>query len=105
MRFLQGAVGCGVDGDFGSQTERAVAACDPGAAIGAYCNAREAFYRGLAEKKPKQKVFLKGWMNRLNALRKEVGLPGYEAAVPLAFGDTGYIAKVPDLGEDPDYDL
>jgi lysozyme family protein len=105
VRFLQGAVGCGVDGDFGSQTERAVAACDPGAAIGAYCNAREAFYRGLAEKKPEQKIFLEGWMNRLNALRKEVGLPGYEAAVPLDFGDTGFIAKVPDLGEGPDNDL
>lgn len=105
VRFLQGAVGCGVDGDFGAQTERAAAVCDPGTAIAAYCNTREAFYRGLAEKKPKQKVFLKGWMNRLNALRKEIGLPGYEAAVPLDFGDTGYIAKVPDLGEDPDYEL
>ena len=50
-------------------------------------------------------MFLKGWLNRLNALRKEVGLPGYEAAVPLDFGDTGYIAKIPDIGEDRDYDL
>ena len=44
-------------------------------------------------------------MNRLNALRKEVGLPGYEAAVPLDFGDAGYIAKIPDIGENRDYDL
>jgi len=44
-------------------------------------------------------------MNRLNALRKEVGLPGYEAAVALDFGDAGYIAKIPDLGADPAYDF
>jgi hypothetical protein len=45
-------------------------------------------------------------MNRLNALRKEVGLPGYEAVdVPLDFGDTDYVAKVPDVGQDRAYDL
>ena len=37
----------------------------------------------------------------LNALRKEVGLPGFEAAVPLDFGDTAYIAKIPEFGDDP----
>jgi hypothetical protein len=47
----------------------------------------------------------KGWMNRLNALRKEVDLPGYEANVSLDFGDTGYVAKIPDIGENPDFDL
>jgi lysozyme family protein len=109
MRFLQAAVGCDVDGDFGPQTERAAAACDPGTAIAAYCDARcdarEAYYRRLAENKPELKVFLKGWMNRVNALRKEVGLPGYEAAVPRDFGDVGYVARIPDIGEDPAYDL
>ena len=30
VRFLQKAAGCGVDGDFGSQTEKAVQACRPG---------------------------------------------------------------------------
>ena len=89
----------------GRRRERPPRACDLGTAIIAYCDVREAYYRRLAQKNPKLQVFLKGWMNRLNALRKEVGLPGYEAAVPLDFGDTGYIAKVPDLGEDPDYDL
>lgn len=105
VRFLQSAVGCGVDGDFGPQTERSAAACDLGRGIGAYCDAREAYYRRLARQNPDLAVFLKGWMNRLNALRKEVGLPGYEAAVALDFGDAGYVAKVPDLGEDPAYDI
>lgn len=104
VRFLQTAVRCGVDGDFGKGTLDAVKACDPGAAIATYCDTREAFYRRIVEKKPDQVVFLKGWLNRLNALRREVGLPGFEAAVPLDFGDSGYIAKIPDLGSDPTYD-
>ncbi len=105
VRFLQEAVGCAVDGGFGPNTERAVAGCDLGGAIIAYCDAREAYYHRLAERNPKLKVFLKGWMNRINALRKEVGLPGFEAVTPLDFGDAGYIAKVPDLGVNPDYDI
>ncbi len=101
VRFLQGTVGCGVDGDFGPGTERAVAGCDAGTVVADYCKRREAFYIGLTQKNPKLAVFLKGWMNRLNALRREVGLPGYESAVRLDFGDAGYIARVPDIGEDP----
>jgi lysozyme family protein len=105
VEFLQKAVGCGVDGDFGPATEKAASTCDLGTAIIAYCDAREGYYRRLAQKNPRLQVFLRGWMNRLNALRKEVGLPGYEAAVPLDFGDTGYVAKIPDVGQNPGYDL
>jgi hypothetical protein len=72
--------------------------------VAAYCQRREDFYRQLTVKNPKLGVFLKGWMNRLNALRKEAGLPGFEAAVPLDFGDAAYIAKVPDIGEDAAFD-
>ena len=81
VRFLQGAVGCGVDGQFGPGTARAVAGCEPRSALAAYCDAREAFYRRFVVANPKLKVFLKGWLNRLNSLRKEVGLP--------VFGFTG----------------
>jgi lysozyme family protein len=105
VRFLQQAVGCGVDGDFGPATERAVASCDSGNTIVKYCDAREAFYRRIVENKPSQAVFLKGWMNRLNSLRKQVGLPGFESAREFDFGDEAYIAKVPDIGEDPAYDF
>jgi lysozyme family protein len=101
VRFLQAAVGCGVDGDFGPGTERAVAGCDAGTVVADYCKRRERFYVSLAQNNPRLAVFLKGWMNRLNALRKEVGLPGYESAARLDFGDAGYIARVPDIGEDP----
>lgn len=104
VRFLQGVVGCKVDGDFGPGTERAVAACDQGAAMTAYCQAREDFYRGLVQKDAKFEVFLKGWLNRLNALRKEIGLPGFEAAVPLDFGKPGYIFNVSQLPDIPGLD-
>jgi lysozyme family protein len=103
--MLQGALGCEVDGDFGPATRRAAEACSLGSAIKAYCDAREAYYRRLSEQRPKLRVFLKGWLNRLNALRAELGLPGYEAVVPLDFGDTGYIAKIPDVGENREYDV
>ncbi len=33
---------------------------------------REKHYRTIVEKNPKLKVFLKGWLNRLNDLRKEI---------------------------------
>jgi lysozyme family protein len=100
VRMLQASLGCGVDGDFGPATQRAAEACDAGTAVAEYCDRREQYYRGLARKNPKFNVFLKGWLNRLNALRKEAGLPGFEAAVPLDFGETGFVAKVPELGED-----
>jgi lysozyme family protein len=99
VRFLQQVAQCHVDGDFGPGTERAVAACDHGAAVAAYCDARERFYRRLVESDAKYEVFLKGWLNRLNSLRQEVGLPGFEAAVPLDFGDTPYIFNVSELSE------
>jgi lysozyme family protein len=105
VRFLQKSVGCAVDGDFGPATEDAAGACDLGTAIVKYCDEREAFYRQIVQRKPSQAKFLKGWMNRLNSLRREVGLPGFESARGLDFGDAAYIAKVPDIGEDPSYDF
>lgn len=102
VRLLQRCVGCEPDGDFGPNTKEAVATCDCGNTASAYCDAREAYYHQLAAAKPKLQVFLKGWLNRLNALRHEVGLPGFEA-IPreIDFGDTGYVAQVPDLEGDP----
>jgi hypothetical protein len=59
----------------------------------------------LADKRPQYRVFLKGWLNRLNALRQEVGLLAAEAAVPLDYGDTGYIARIPDIGENEAFEV
>lgn len=104
IRFLQSAAGCGVDGDFGPGTQRAVSGCDHGELVAKYCDTREAYYRKLVVKNPALNKFLKGWLNRLNALRKEVGLPGFESAL-LDFGETGYVRKIPDLGIDANFDL
>lgn len=105
VRMLQGTLGCAVDGDFGPITRQAADTCDLGSALPAYCAARESYYRRLADRRPQLRVFLKGWLNRLNALRQEVGLAGQEAMAPLDFGDTSFIAKIPDVGENPDYEL
>lgn len=104
VRFLQSVAKCKVDGDFGPGTERAIAECDHGSAMAAYCDAREQFYRRLVEKDAKFGVFLQGWLNRLNALRQEIGLPGYEAAAPLDFGDAPYIFNVSELRDIPGLD-
>jgi lysozyme family protein len=100
VRILQTVLGCGVDGAFGGDTIAAAATCDPGNTVVEYCKVREGIYRGIVQRDPTQARFIKGWMNRLNALRAEAGIPGLEAAVKVDFGDTGSIAKVPDLGED-----
>jgi lysozyme family protein len=101
VRFLQASVGCGVDGDFGAGTEHAVTGCDTRVVLAAYCQRREEFYRGLVQKNPRLAVFMKGWMNRLDALRQEAHVPGIRATRSgLDFGDTPYIARVPDFGTD-----
>lgn len=105
IRLLQTVAGCGVDGAFGNETRDALDACDQGSAVIAYCTAREQYYRALVARNPRLTVFLKGWLNRLNALRRQAGLPGFESAQPLDLGDTGFIARIPDLGENPDFDL
>lgn len=97
VRILQTALGCGVDGAFGPATAAAAAACDIGATVTEYCRIREGVYRSLAERNPRLAKFLNGWLNRLNALRKEAGLPGYESAPDLA--DAGPIARLADLPE------
>jgi lysozyme family protein len=105
VRFLQGALRCSVDGAFGSRTERAAAECELLPTIEAYCNARQNYYRRLTEKRPELGVFLKGWTNRVNALKSEVGVGGREATLEADFGESGYIARIPDLGIDPAFDL
>ena len=104
VRFLQKAAGCGVDGDFGSQTEKAVQACDLGDLIAGYCATREAYYRELVRRNASLGVFLKGWLNRLDALRHEIGLPGFEAR-PRDGVDEAGARRIPDIGEDAAYDF
>jgi lysozyme family protein len=99
VRILQEAVRAEVDGAFGLGTRRACEACDLGEALARYGEIREGLYRRFAQN-PGQAKFLKGWLNRLNDLRREVGLPGFERAPgPADPGDTPFVARVPDLPE------
>ena len=105
VRFLQASVGCGVDGAFGSGTAQAVAACNPRDVLGAYCAARAEFYRRLVVRNPKLAAFQKGWNNRLQALRKEVGLPTFGFSEPANPADAGPMLRIPDIGVDPEFDV
>jgi lysozyme family protein len=71
-KFLQRAAGCTADGIVGTQTLAAVhqyvkAYSEP-LLINAYLNQRSEFYYYLIDKDPSQRVFIKGWQNRLKQL-------------------------------------
>ena len=73
--------------------------------LGAYCAARAEFYRLLVIRNPKLAAFQKGWNNRLQALRKEVGLPTFGFSEPADPADAGPMLRIPDIGVDPEFDL
>jgi lysozyme family protein len=103
IRFLQTAVKCTADGSFGPHTQQAIAACDPGDTLVGYCNARESYYKQLVAQNSDLNQFLKGWLNRLDALRQAVGLTTEEAAPDP--DNAGPFMHVPDYGTDSRYDL
>lgn len=99
VRFLQEAVGAAVDGGFGDGTRKCVAQADPGQALTRYLDIREKFYKTLVENKPDLGVFLKGWLNRLNALRGVVlGLQAVESAEA---GRADATQRIEDVDETP----
>jgi len=48
VKFMQKSTGCVPDGAWGPKTAAAVADCDPGTTLKAYCDTREAFYEKLS---------------------------------------------------------
>lgn len=68
-KFLQESVDVKVDGVIGKMTLEAVNKYKEKGLIYRYFEIREEFYHRLTEKKPSQKVFLKGWLNRLENLK------------------------------------
>ncbi|MGL4620698.1 glycoside hydrolase family 108 protein [Chroococcidiopsis sp.] len=73
---LQRTVGATPDGIWGAKTTAAVAQAieqkGERTCVAMYCNLREAWYRREAERNPSQRVFLKGWLNRLAGLRQHL---------------------------------
>lgn len=73
VRYLQREVGAAQDGKFGSNTEAAVFQVFQKrgmSVVRSYIDAREQFLRGLRT----FRHFGRGWMNRINALRNELGI-------------------------------
>ena len=97
IKFMQKCTDCVADGAWGPKTAAAVAGCDPGETLKAYCDLRETFYIELINRKPDLSVFRKGWMNRLNDLRGFVGLLGLESVGGEPdFGDTDFVPRLAD---------
>lgn len=73
-RLLQQCVGTTQDGVIGSKTLAAAAQIAPLILAADYCNAREAFVRGIVANDSTQRVFLAGWLNRINHIRQICGV-------------------------------
>jgi len=73
IKSFQKFAGIKQDSIVGTQTINALNSAD----FWALCNYRENFYYNIVNKTPSEKVFLNGWLNRLNDFRTTfgVGLP------------------------------
>jgi lysozyme family protein len=73
IRFLQKAAGCEADGMWGPVTKAAVGSLT-NEDLATYLDHRQAKYEQLIRNNPRLAKFRNGWMNRLNALRRRVGV-------------------------------
>lgn len=71
-RFLQRALSVVADGVVGPVTLKAVEKVDAKELAHKIIDQRQTFYETLSKNRPKLKVFLKGWTNRNNNLRKYI---------------------------------
>ncbi len=71
-KFLQRALGVVADGVVGPVTLKAAEKADPLKLDNDIKDQRQTFYVNLSDSKPKLRVFLKGWTNRNNNLRKYI---------------------------------
>lgn len=65
-KFLQVAAGVEVDGIIGDQTAGAIDGMSLADAITSISEQRINFYNAIVRNDPSQKIFLKGWMRRIN---------------------------------------
>lgn len=70
-KWLQELVGADADGLIGPQTLKLVAQQDPYELAAAFCECRLRFVRELAQRKPSQQKFLRGWERRIMAVMDE----------------------------------
>jgi lysozyme family protein len=60
------------DGKLGEKTLRAAKSLDPKRLALQLCNRREERYHAIVRANPTQRKFLRGWLNRLNDLRRSI---------------------------------
>lgn len=68
---IQKLIGLKDDGIFGPQTINAINGKEPETLFNIIYKEREKFYYSICEKNPEQKIFLNGWLNRLNDYKFE----------------------------------
>lgn len=71
--WLQKSLGVKEDGEVGPETLAKLAQADNGLLALRICDYRIAYRHERVAKNPTQQVFLKGWLNRDNALKREIG--------------------------------
>jgi lysozyme family protein len=78
---LQRCLGVQDDGVIGPKTLAAVAEKNGESLIKAYAESRRGFYRSLAERRPKDRKFLNGWLLRTNRVEKK-SIDAYRGSTP-----------------------
>lgn len=61
-----------IDGKYGKLTMGALEKADPLKFVNAFLIRRKALYQSIVDKTPSQKVFLKGWFNRIERIKKDL---------------------------------
>lgn len=76
LELIQKEVGVWCDGSIGPQSLEAINAANPHLLFDGFKDARKDYYIRLAERKPALKVFLKGWLNRVEAFKYDIVVAG-----------------------------
>lgn len=71
-RLLQAVAGVSQDGVIGPATMGAIRKADPELLARRYVERRRKFYGEIVAAIPSQSIFLRGWLNRMDALSKEI---------------------------------
>jgi lysozyme family protein len=71
IRKVQELVGCKADGIVGPITLSLINTSDPEQLHERIWKARQQFYINIVKRNPSQKVFMNGWMSRLNQFKYE----------------------------------
>lgn len=61
-----------VDGVYGPKTEKAMLESEVGTFVNVFLEKRTALYNAIVANNPSQKVFLKGWLNRIEGIKRDI---------------------------------